>query len=553
MWRYFQFVVVLLILPSLLVAQPTDLEEQVRRIAAELRCPVCQNLSTADSPSELAQQMRGVIREQLKEGKSPQQIKAYFVSKYGEWILLAPTPKGFSLLLWILPFVAVISGIVLVIFVARHWVRKKNSRQPPTVDPVLIERVQREVAEERPVEVDPEAETPRSLLLQEQARLYADLKELEFDYQAGRLSETDYQDLRRDLQNQAATVLKELDNFAPTRPGAQESPPKTKRAVHQKETIERQKAFRRSWRGWQVAAGGAFLLLFGITLGVLLTKSLRPRLSEQESITGDFLTGTGPGGIGGSSGKNISSLLAQGRAAFERKEWAQAIEAFKGALTLDSNHPEAHTYMGLILTQAGHTDSALLAFNRALLNDPNFPLALWGKGMLLYRAKEDFSGARQTLGRLLSIMPPGVEKNEIQKTITELSSRQKEGSKKAKVRAGPAQKQIQGIVSVDSKLEIKVDAKAVLFIIARSANSTRRPPLAVRRVEAPVFPLSYSLGPENVMVPGVPFSGKVVISARLDKDGNPMTREPGNLTGEYKKNPVEIGSKEVDILIDHIM
>ena len=550
MWRYLQFVIALLIFPSVLVAQPPDLEEQVRRIAAELRCPVCQNLSTADSPSELAQQMRGVIRGQLKEGKSPEQIKAYFVSKYGEWILLAPTPKGFSLLLWVLPFVAVVGGIVLVIFVARHWVHKKNSLQPPTADPVLIERVQREVATERPVEVDPEAEGPRSLLLQEQARFYADLKELEFDYQAGKLSESDYQDLRRDLQNQAATVLKKLDNFAPTRPGAQGSPAKTKRAEHQKETIERQKAFHLSW---QVAAGGAFLLLFGITLGVLLTKSLRPRLSEQDSITGDFLTGTGPGGIGGSSGKNISSLLAQGRAAFERKEWAQAIEAFRGTLVLDSNHPEAHTYMGLILTQAGHTDGALLAFNRALLNDPNFPLALWGKGMLLYRAKEDFSGARQTLGRLLSIMPPGAERNEIQKTIAELSSRQKEGSKKPKVRAGPAQKQIQGIVSVDPKLEIKVDAKAVLFIIARSANSTRRPPLAVRRVEAPVFPLSYSLGPENVMVPGVPFSGKVVISARLDKDGNPMTREPGNLTGEYKKNPVEIGSKEVDILIDHIM
>src|SRR5262245_37713066 len=58
-----------------------DLDEQARQIAGELRCPVCQNLSVADSPSELAQQMRAVIVLQLKEGKTPEQIKAFFVSK----------------------------------------------------------------------------------------------------------------------------------------------------------------------------------------------------------------------------------------------------------------------------------------------------------------------------------------------------------------------------------------------------------------------------------------------------------------------------------------
>ncbi len=52
----------LLIFPMALQAQPDDLEEQARRIAAELRCPVCQNLSVADSPSEMAQQMRALIR-----------------------------------------------------------------------------------------------------------------------------------------------------------------------------------------------------------------------------------------------------------------------------------------------------------------------------------------------------------------------------------------------------------------------------------------------------------------------------------------------------------
>ncbi|MFQ5542604.1 MAG: cytochrome c-type biogenesis protein CcmH, partial [Candidatus Binatia bacterium] len=175
----------LLLLPMGLQAQSVDLEEQARRIAAELRCPVCQNLSVADSPSEMAQQMRALIREQLKEGKSPEQIKAYFTSKYGEWVLLAPTKEGFSLLVWILPFIALTGGILLVILVARRWVQKKSGYRPSEVDPVFIQRVQQDVAAEKVWETNPEIEGPRAQLLYEQARRYTELQDLEFDYQAG--------------------------------------------------------------------------------------------------------------------------------------------------------------------------------------------------------------------------------------------------------------------------------------------------------------------------------------------------------------------------------
>ena len=55
------------------------------------------------------------------------------------------------------------------------------------------------------------------------------------------------------------------------------------------------------------------------------------------------------------------------------------------------------------------------------------------------------------------------------------------------------------------------------------------------------------------MMPGVAFSGKIVVSARLDKDGNPTTRQAGDLAGEYKKNPVAVGTQKVDIVIDKLM
>ena len=55
------------------------------------------------------------------------------------------------------------------------------------------------------------------------------------------------------------------------------------------------------------------------------------------------------------------------------------------------------------------------------------------------------------------------------------------------------------------------------------------------------------------MTPGVSLSGEVFISARLDQDGNAVTREPGNLEGEYRKNPVKVGAQKVDIVLNRVM
>jgi cytochrome c-type biogenesis protein CcmH len=75
-------------------------ERQLREIAATLQCPVCQNISVADSPSELAQQMRQLIAQKLAAGESREQIVAHFVDRYGEEVLLDPPKRGFNLLLW---------------------------------------------------------------------------------------------------------------------------------------------------------------------------------------------------------------------------------------------------------------------------------------------------------------------------------------------------------------------------------------------------------------------------------------------------------------------
>ncbi len=116
----------------------TAMERQTRQLAAELRCPVCQGLSLADSPSELSQDMRNVIREQLEAGRTPEEVKEYFVGRYGEWILMEPRPQGFNLAVYILPVALLVGGAVVIAVAMRRWSRSPTRAAPvDTADPDL--------------------------------------------------------------------------------------------------------------------------------------------------------------------------------------------------------------------------------------------------------------------------------------------------------------------------------------------------------------------------------------------------------------------------------
>jgi cytochrome c-type biogenesis protein CcmH len=86
---------------------PTTIEERSQAISAGLRCPVCQNLSIADSPSRLAGEMRAEVEEQLRAGRTDEEVRAFFVGRYGEWVLLEPR----SLLPFLVPIAAVALGL----------------------------------------------------------------------------------------------------------------------------------------------------------------------------------------------------------------------------------------------------------------------------------------------------------------------------------------------------------------------------------------------------------------------------------------------------------
>ena len=111
---------------SVLRAPAPSLDARTRELESRIRCPVCQGLSIADSPALLAQQMRTVVREQLASGATDSAVLAYFMARYGEWILLEPSPDGPGTLLWLAPAALLLAGGALVAL------RAARPATPPT-------------------------------------------------------------------------------------------------------------------------------------------------------------------------------------------------------------------------------------------------------------------------------------------------------------------------------------------------------------------------------------------------------------------------------------
>jgi cytochrome c-type biogenesis protein CcmH len=117
-------------------AQPTEdplIEQRFKNLTQQLRCPVCQNETLADSNAELAKQMRDQIREQIKAGKTDDEIKAYLTQRYGDFPLYRPPMKPMTYFLWFGPFLLLIMGtVVLFLFLKRR--RQLITEKPLTAD-----------------------------------------------------------------------------------------------------------------------------------------------------------------------------------------------------------------------------------------------------------------------------------------------------------------------------------------------------------------------------------------------------------------------------------
>ena len=120
------------------------MEAQARVFMRDIRCVVCQSQSIDESDAEIAAQLRNAIREQMAAGKSPDEIRAFLVARYGDFVLLKPPFKASTLLLWGGPFVLVAIGLGFIVLQRRQKLATAGAGlTPPDLSDSERARVQR--------------------------------------------------------------------------------------------------------------------------------------------------------------------------------------------------------------------------------------------------------------------------------------------------------------------------------------------------------------------------------------------------------------------------
>lgn len=300
-----------------------DLEARTQAIASVLRCPTCQNLSAADSPSATAQSMRDTIAEQLAAGRTEQEIFDWFVDRYGPWVLLYPPREGLNWVLWTAPIAAALAAAAIA---ARRILRRPVQEGP--LDDAAEQRVEHIyqhylAGEEVAPGGGPDAE-----------RLHAALELLATVRQEpGADDDPGLVGSVRAHQLAAREVLDAIEaaTASPQRTGSPHDAPA-------------------AWRrlgGW-AAVTAAFLL----SVGVLLPSAIGVR-------------GVGAVATGGTDGDARAEVLS------ERLADGPAIAALRETLEADPDDAAARRGLADALAARGRLAEALTHYRHVLVSDPD--------------------------------------------------------------------------------------------------------------------------------------------------------------------------------------
>ena len=129
------------------IVDETEIDEKVREIAKTLRCTVCQTENIWESGAPLAHQMRDAVRERVIQGQSAEEIRAYFHSRYGDYIMMEPPKHGLNWLVWAGPFVLLLFGGIMLYRELGRWVSGTPAPPPETPAP-LDEEARRRIKQE---------------------------------------------------------------------------------------------------------------------------------------------------------------------------------------------------------------------------------------------------------------------------------------------------------------------------------------------------------------------------------------------------------------------
>jgi len=267
-------------------------------------------------------------------------------------------------------------------------------------------------------------------LEEEKSALYRALRELEFDHDAGHLSDPDFQSLRERYESRAGVVITELDlmrggpEMAPALPQPRTTAPRAPRA---------------SWPRHPAtfAAGAVVLVVFGVIIGVNAG-----RFTERD----DTFTPPGaripvpgppppsPSPVGPpmarlEPGKPIppemlAGMLQAARQSLFEGRYSEAIAAYQAVLKRDELNVDAMTHLGLIVAVGGHADSALETFDKALKIDPKYAPAYLYRGQVLYEQKQDYAGAVAAWERFMALVPKGEDRDRVAELVARAKNKQ---------------------------------------------------------------------------------------------------------------------------------
>lgn len=351
--------------------------------------------------------MKRLVRERLARGETPDQVRRYFVSRYGEWVLLKPKAAGVNLSVWLLPLLALLAGGAVVWVAVGRWVERGATARAMPAPPVA------------PAPSEAALTPDVAELRARRAGLQVSLQELEAEFAAGRLTAADREFLRQRDQAELTHINEELKRLRKSAvPPAKTSEPATATAA-----VARPRRRMATAVGW-----GAGVAAFGVVAALSLKGSIVNR-APGGTITGSQ-AGAIPAGAGGSLGEagpldslRVTQLeaklrrdstdepalielghlyLIQGRLKESADVNMRAVQLAPDA----EGTAEAFAHLGMILWSTGEMDAALKSLDKALFLHPDYPEALLYKGIIQFAGLRDMAAATQTLQRYLEVAPP---------------------------------------------------------------------------------------------------------------------------------------------------
>ena len=262
---------------------------------------------------------------------------------------------------------------------------------------------------------------PREPLLERRTAALRALRELDFEHDAGHVSDDDYAELRARYEAETATVLSELDRLD-TAPAPRTRPTKA-------EPVARVGAWRHPLA---LGAAAVSLLVFGVALGIGIVRYSEPDrssgpmpgsrpLASMDAPPSDPSKPLDPGMLRGMLQAARQSLFA-GRP-------QEASAAYQAVLRRDPKNVDALTHLGLLMVMSADgaeraqlVDHGVQLFDRALTLDPNYAPALFYKGQVLYEIKRDPAGAIAAWEKFVATSPPGEDRDRVMKLIAEAKS-----------------------------------------------------------------------------------------------------------------------------------